>query len=251
MAQNKIVGFCLFRTLGWLRFVAARPLLDCGAPAPLSFGPKCGCAVLNSYGIWHKWNCAPEVRALSQPHSCDADRAGAARRPPVLRGRVCFAKIRCQFGRAGSPLPAASRINSVPHASTEERLVAALVRARSTGFKAKDRGPHEQPRRAVDCAPYQSCVFAVKNTWPRAMVWSWQNAFPVGLSRSGIAKSTVPLFPPMPASLVICAPHTALCDIELRSCAAPKTISPRPTLRSSRDIMGSGSSPHSLSPRWH
>jgi len=55
-------------------------------------------------------------------------------------------------------------------AATDQQLVAALVRARSTGFKPKDRAGVTSPRRAVDCAPYLTLrlsVSAVKRSRAR------------------------------------------------------------------------------------
>jgi|GEM_PF-6453089 len=105
-----------------------------------------------------------------------ADLAGAGRCPPAFFGWFCFVKTRSKFGRAGSPLPAAPRINSVHPAPTDKRFVAALVRARKTRFVLRSRAgvtgsgarpvPHLRRDGTRPTLTLRHCVCAVKN-WTR------------------------------------------------------------------------------------
>ena len=69
----------------------------------------------------------------------------------IFPWRVCFTKKQSKSGRAGSPLPAASTINSVFHPPTHQRTVAALVRARKNKVQPHKPGSAlANPERAVD-----------------------------------------------------------------------------------------------------
>jgi len=120
--------------------------------------------------LWHIWNCAPEGRAPLQIRSCGADPRRRETAPSTFHLRVLLRQNPIS-GRAGSHLPAASRINSVLLAPTGQRLVAALVREQTTGFKPKDRVCTDPHRRAVDCAHYLTLyASAVKDL--RRSFWS-------------------------------------------------------------------------------
>ena len=127
-------------------------------------------------------------------------------------------------------------------APIDYRLVAALVRARKIRFKPKKLGLHNQPRRAVDCAPYLTLYASAMKDWSRSF-WSavlrhrscfgWRDDFHVGqgLVQTGPrwavgldeaspsnAGFTVPLDGRMPSKLHSCGVDPAGAGFFIRGC---------------------------------
>jgi len=99
-----------------------------------------------------------------------------------------------KFLERGAPAPLSvrleGRLSPRPESGTR-RAVAAPVRARKNKIQTRKLGPHDEPQRAVDCAPYLTLYASGVKDWRRNF-WSavlqhrfrfdWRDDFHVGQS---------------------------------------------------------------------